>query len=243
MLLPHDVEDPPVRVDLEDLLFSRGPFTLRGSGTFGEGVHLVSGPVGSGKSTLALLLAELSRPDSGAIRRQGITSALLLLQFPEYHITCPTVAEEAGSWGFAPDDVLARADLAGRGDTDPFHLSRGELKRLTLACTVMRNPDLLMLDEPFSSLDCAAKRKACRMIEERDEGITIIFSHERAVLPRVDTIWEMEGGTLTTLGSVPGAISRWRHAPPYLTYALEQGARPENIRLQDAQEAICRTQG
>jgi len=232
-----------VRVDLEDTLLSRGPFTLRGSGSFDEGVHLVSGAVGSGKSTLALLLAGLLHPGSGSVRRQGITSALLLLQFPEYHVTCPTVAEEAGSWGLAPDDVLARADLAGRGDDDPFHLSRGELKRLILACTIMRDPDLLMLDEPFSSLDCAAKRKACRMIEERDRGITIIFSHERAVLPRVDAIWEMEGGTLTALGSVPGAIPRWRHAPPYLLYALDQGARPENIRLEDAREAICRIQG
>ena len=232
-----------MRVDLEDTLLSRGPFTLRGSGSFDEGVHLVSGAVGSGKSTLALLLAGLLHPGSGSVRRQGITSALLLLQFPEYHVTCPTVAEEAGSWGLAPDDVLARADLAGRGDDDPFHLSRGELKRLILACTIMRDPDLLMLDEPFSSLDCAAKRKACRMIEERDRGITIIFSHERAVLPRVDAIWEMEGGTLTALGSVPGASPRWRHAPPYLLYALDQGARPENIRLEDAREAICRIQG
>jgi energy-coupling factor transport system ATP-binding protein len=237
------VEDPPVRVDLEDILFSRGQFSLRGSGTFGEGVHLVSGPVGSGKSTLALMLAELNRPESGAVRRHGISSALLLLQFPEYHITCSTVAEEAGSWGLDPDELLVRADLAGRGDDDPFHLSRGELKRLILACMIMRNPDLLMLDEPFSSLDCAAKRRACSMIEERSEGITIIFSHERAVLPRVDALWEMEGGTLKALGRVPGAIPRWRHAPPYLTYALEQGARPENIRLQDAREALCRTQG
>ena len=232
-----------MRVDLEDLLFSRGRFSLRGSGTFGEGVHLVSGPVGSGKSTLALLLAEILRPESGAVRRHGISSALLLLQFPEYHITCSTVAEEAGSWGLDPDELLVRADLAGRGDDDPFHLSRGELKRLILACMIMRNPDLLMLDEPFSSLDCAAKRRACSMIEERSEGITIIFSHERAVLPRVDALWEMEGGTLKALGRVPGAIPRWRHAPPYLTYALEQGARPENIRLQDAREALCRTQG
>ena len=232
-----------MRVDLEDLLFSRGRFSLRGSGTFGEGVHLVSGPVGSGKSTLALLLAEILRPESGAVRRHGISSALLLLQFPEYHITCPTIAEEAGSWGLDPDELLVRADLAGRGDDDPFHLSRGELKRLILACMIMRNPDLLMLDEPFSSLDCAAKRRACSMIEERSEGITIIFSHERAVLPRVDALWEMEGGTLKALGRVPGAIPRWRHAPPYLTYALEQGARPENIRLQDAREALCRTQG
>ena len=232
-----------MRVDLEDLLFSRGPFSLRGSGTFEEGVHLVSGPVGSGKSTLALLLANLLRPLRGAVRRHNISSALLLLQFPEHQITCPTVAEEIGSWGLAPEDVLAQADLLRRGDDDPFHLSRGELKRLVLACTLMRNPDLLMLDEPFSSLDCTAKRTACRMVEERDEGITIIFSHERAVLPRVDTLWEMEAGTLTACGSVPCAIPRWRHAPPYLRYALDEGACPENIRLADAREALCRIRG
>lgn len=232
-----------MRVELEDLCFSRGPFTLRGSGTFDPGVHLVSGPVGSGKSTLALLLALLLRPGSGAVRRVGVSSALLLLQFPEHHITSPTVAEEVRSWGLIPDDVLAQADLSARADDDPFHLSRGELKRLTLACTFMRNPDLLMLDEPFSSLDCTAKRKACRMIEERDAGITIIFSHERAVLPRVDALWEMEGGALTALGRVPDAIPRWRHAPPYLRYALDRGARPRNIRLQEAREVLCRTRG
>ncbi len=232
-----------MRVEVEDLRFSRGPFTLRGSGTFNAGVHLVSGPVGSGKSTLALLLAGLLRPGGGAIRRDGVSSGLLLLQFPEHHVTSPTVAEEVRSWGLAPDDVLARANLSARANDDPFHLSRGELKRLTLACTFMRNPDLLMLDEPFSSLDCTAKRKVCRMIEERDAGITIIFSHERAVLPRVDALWEIEAGTLTPLGHVPDAIPRWRHAPPYLRYALDRGARPENIRLTDAREALCRTRG
>ncbi|MDK2890401.1 MAG: energy-coupling factor transport system ATP-binding protein [Methanoculleus sp.] len=232
-----------MRIDLEDLLFSRDSFTLRGSGTFGAGVHLVSGPVGSGKSTLALLLAELLQPGSGAVRRHGVSSALLLLQFPEHHVTCPTVAEEVRSWGLAPEDVLLRADLVGRGDDDPFHLSRGELRRLTLACAVTRNPDLLLLDEPFSSLDCVAKREACRTIEERGAGITIIFSHERAVLPRVDAVWEIEDGALTPRGSVPDAIPLWRHAPPYLAYALREGARPENIRLSDAREALCRIRG
>jgi len=232
-----------VRVDLAGLVFSRGPFTLRSSGTFGEGVHLISGPVGSGKSTLALLLAGLLRPESGAVRRHGVSSVQLLLQFPEHHITCPTVAGEVRSWGLAPEDVLARADLLGRGGDDPFHLSRGELRRLTLACAVMQNPDLLILDEPFSSLDCAAKREACRMIEERGVGITIIYSHERAVLPRVDAIWEMEDGALTARGRVPAAILSWRHAPPYLAYALREGGRPENIRLSDAREALCRIRG
>lgn len=232
-----------MRVDIKDITFSRGPFTLQGTGTFGEGIHLVSGPVGSGKSTLALLLAGLLDPAGGSIQRYDISSALLLLQFPEHHVTRPTIADEVASWGLDPDDLLAQADLSGRGDDDPFHLSRGELKRLILACMIAQSPDLLMLDEPFGSLDCVAKQRACRLIEERNEGITVLFSHERAVLPGVDTIWEMECGTLQALGSVPDAIPRWRHAPPYLTYALQEGGRPENIRLRDAQEAICRIRG
>ncbi|NLA37986.1 MAG: ATP-binding cassette domain-containing protein [Methanomicrobiales archaeon] len=232
-----------MRVDLEDILFSRGSFSLRGSGIFGEGVHLVSGPVGSGKSTLALLLAGILLPRGGAVRRHGISSTLLLLQSPEYHITSPTVAGEVESWGLDPADLLVQADLAGRGDDDPLRLSRGELKRLILACMISRDPDLMMLDEPFTSLDCVARQEACRMIEDRRGGITIVFSHERAILPRVDAIWEMEDGVLKALGRVPHAIPGWRFAPQYLTYALEQGACPENIRLQDAREALCRIRG
>ncbi|BBL68575.1 hypothetical protein MchiMG62_17560 [Methanoculleus chikugoensis] len=232
-----------MRVELADLVFARDSFVLRGSGTFDEGVHLVSGPVGSGKSTLALLLAGLLRPGSGAVRRHDVLSTQLLLQFPEHHVTSPTVAGEAASWELVPEEALALAELSARADDDPFHLSRGELKRLTLACALLNDPDLLLLDEPFSSLDCTAKKKACGMLEERDAGITIVFSHERAVLPRVDEIWEMEEGVLVARGSVPGAIPSWRHAPPYLRYALEQGARPMNIRLSDAREALCRIRG
>ena len=107
-----------MRIDLEDLLFSRDQFSLRGSGTFNEGVHLVSGPVGSGKSTLALLLAEILQPVSGAARRHGISSALLLLQYPEY-ITSSTIAEEVKSWGLDPDVLLTQVDLPGRANDDP----------------------------------------------------------------------------------------------------------------------------
>jgi energy-coupling factor transport system ATP-binding protein len=229
-----------VLIRLDDVELRQGGFTLRCTGTFAEGVHLVSGPVGSGKSTLALLLASLTVPDRGGVRREGINSALLSLQFPEYHVTAATVADEVRSWGLDPDDVLSQAGLADRDGIDPLLLSRGQLKQLNLACVFAKDPDLLLLDEPFGSLDCAAKVRACRMIEERTNGITIIFSHERSVLPRVTMIAEMESGRLVECGRVPDAIARWRGAPPYLRYALEAGARPRNITLTDAREALCR---
>ena len=229
-----------MRVRIERAEARRGAFTLACGGTFEEGVHLVSGVVGSGKTTLALLLAGLITPDRGAVAREGIASSRLSLQFPEYHVTAGTIKGEARSWGLDPDFVLPHAGLAGRDGEDPLKLSRGELKRLNLACIFSLQPDLLLLDEPFSSLDCSAKTRVCRAIEARGCGITIIFSHERAILPRVSTLWSMKCGVLERIGDVPEAISRWESAPPYLRHAVQAGAAPANITLEDAREALCR---
>jgi len=226
-----------VQVALEEIAFSRRAFTLACSGVFEEGIHLVTGRVGSGKTTLALLLAGLLQPDAGSVRREGVGAMTLSFQNPEYHVTEATVRAEIASYGADPDAVAGRCGLADRIDDDPFHLSRGELKRLHLACVFARAWDLLILDEPFSSLDCVQKRHLCRWLEERDAGITVIFTHERQVLPRVDSIWEVADGRAACLGPVPRAIGRWRYAPPYLRRALEDGRMPANIRFEDVREA------
>jgi energy-coupling factor transport system ATP-binding protein len=226
-----------VRVAVEEVAFSRGGFALACSGVFEEGVHLVTGRVGSGKTTLALLLAGLLQPNAGTVRREGVGTMTLSLQNPEYHVTEATVGAEIASYGVDPDAVAGRCGLCDRIDEDPFRLSRGELKRLHLACLFERAWDLLVLDEPFSSLDCVQKRRLCRWLEERDAGITVIFTHERQVLPAIDYLWEIADGTVSCLGPVPGAIGRWRYAPPYLRRALEEGRRPGNIRFEDVREA------
>jgi len=226
-----------VRVALEDVTFSRGDFTLACSGIFEEGVHLVTGRVGSGKTTLALLLAGLLKPKTGGVRGEGVKTLTLSLQNPEYHVTEATVRAEIASYGADPDAVAGRCGLAGRIDTDPFHLSRGELKRLHLACLFASEWDLLVLDEPFSSLDCVQKRLLCRWLEERGAGITVVFTHERQVLPGVDYLWEVGDGRALCLGPIPEAIGRWRYAPPYLKQALEEGRVPNNIRFEDVREA------
>lgn len=228
-------------VRLEGVLFRRGAFTLSCSGVFAEGVHLVSGRVGSGKTTLALLLAGLVRPSAGTVTREDIASLTLSFQNPEYHVTEATVAAEVQSYGADPAEVTTLCGLADRREDDPFTLSRGELKRLHLACVLAGRHDLLVLDEPFSSLDCVQKGHFCRLLNERKGGITVIFTHERQVLPRVDYLWEVEDGHAVCLGRVPAAIPAWRHAPPYLRHALDAGVVPENIRFQDTVEALCRT--
>jgi len=232
-----------MRVFLDDMILRRGSFRLSASGLFSEGVHLVTGPVGSGKSTLALALAGAFRPDAGHIVKEGIGSSTLALPFPEYHVTGETLEREAASWGLPPVPVLEAAGLRGRGGEDPISCSQGELKRLVLSCILARNWDLLILDEPYSLLDCTWKATLSGMLGERRRGITVLLTHEDENLPRVDEIWEIQAGRLVSLGKVPGAITRWSRPPGYIRAALEAGALPGNITPDDARDAVCRTQG
>ena len=232
-----------MRVNLDGVILRREGFRLEASGTFADGVHLVTGPVGSGKSTLALALAGALAPEAGRIAKEGIASLTLGLPFPGYQVTGSTLEAEALAWGVSPEQVLGGAGLTGRGGDDPLRCSQGELKRLVLSCILAREWDLLVLDEPYSSLDCPWKAALSRRLGERRMGITILLTHEDEYLPRVDEIWEIRAGRLVSLGKVPGAIPGWSRPPRYLRAALEQGAVPSNITREDAREAICRTRG
>jgi energy-coupling factor transport system ATP-binding protein len=230
-----------MKLGLESVRFARGSWSLFSGGTFPEGIHLVTGAVGSGKSTLALLIAGLLQPASGLIVRKDISKSMISFQFPEYHVTGSSVSEECRSWGLDPGIIGAQARLVKRMDTPPLRLSRGELKRLHLACVLSEAYDLLVLDEPFSSLDCTEKERVCEEITRRSGGITIIFTHEQAIFPRVDCLWEIESGDLICLGRVPDALRQWDHAPPVIKNLVAAGKIPENIAPQDLMEAACRT--
>ena len=125
-----------VKITLNQVYAVRDHWTLSASGTFNNGVHLVSGEVGSGKSTLALLMAGLFPVSGGNIENEDITTHMLSLQFPELHVTGLSVAEECASWGVAPAEILDAIGLAEKKELSPLSLSRGELKRLHLACVL-----------------------------------------------------------------------------------------------------------
>jgi len=228
-----------MKLVLDDVVASQGTWSLSAQGTFYEGLHLISGDVGSGKTTLALLMAGLFSAASGTVIRQEVSSLMISFQFPEYHITGSTLNEECESWGLDPDTILSSIGLTEKGEGDPFCLSRGELKRLHLACILAKQYDLLILDEPFSSLDVCEKRRICSLLSGRLRGITIMFTHEQAIFPRVGHIWEIHEGRLLYCGSPPDGLRNWQHAPPLIRTLIAAGKTPRNISPDDLTEAAC----
>ena len=169
----------------------------------GEFVSVV-GPTGCGKSTLLNVAAGLLEPSSGEVRvfgerlaginrragymfqsealmpwRSAVDNVLVGLQYrgvPEAE-----ARRQAEAW-------LARVGLAGFGDRYPHQLSGGMRKRTALAQVLALDPDIILMDEPFSALDIqtrqlmenevldlwAAKRKAVLFItHDLDEAIAM----------------------------------------------------------------------
>lgn len=180
-------------IHLDHVALKRGPFRLEADCSFGPGLHVVTGRIGSGKSTLALALAGGLRPASGAVRAERVSRRLLVLQSPDHHLTGATVAAEASSWGADPGPLLDRVGLAAKAGDDPFRLSRGEQKRLVLGCALLADADLLVLDEPFSSLDITARIRLGRALAERG-GVTVVMTHAERYLPADAARWRIRDG-------------------------------------------------
>lgn len=229
-----------MKLSLSSVAWHAGSWHFSADAVFSPGIHLVSGRVGSGKTTLALISSRLLHPDAGMVQHDDIRSHTLSFQYPEYHVTGSTLAGEAESYGVDPSAACARAGLAGRSGEDPFRLSRGELKLFQLSCLLMRRWDLLILDEPFSALDCRAKLEVCRWIDENRSGIVLVITHEQHILPRTDELWEMRSGSLIDLGTLPGAIAAWESAPGPIRMLRERGSIPANLTRDDLLEAACR---
>jgi energy-coupling factor transport system ATP-binding protein len=129
----------------------------------------VTGPNGAGKSTLALLLGGLLRPTSGAITAFGSgqpphkwRAAELsrrigsVFQDPEHQFVTSRVIDELRLAGPAPslvDELLERLRLTKLAQANPYTLSGGEARRLSVATALASAPRLLVLDEPTFGQD------------------------------------------------------------------------------------------
>jgi len=139
----------------------------------GEFVSVV-GPTGCGKSTLLNVAAGLLEPSAGRVRifgepLAGVNSrAGYLFQadaLMPWRSALGNVTAGLEFRGLDSRDILARADdwlrrvgLAGFGDRYPHQLSGGMKKRVALAQTLILDPEILLMDEPFSALDVQTRQ-------------------------------------------------------------------------------------
>jgi len=199
--------------------FDFGPVDL----TVDDEVLAVLGPSGSGKTTLLSLIAGITGPDSGSIllgERELVGSPLedrhvgMVFQegalFP--HMTARENIEYAATADERADELATLLELAGVLDRKPPTLSGGERQRVALARTLVTDPDVLLLDEPLSSLD-APIRKRLRdelhgLFESLDIPILYVTHDQRTAMALGDRIAIVRDGDLEQVGSPSTVLTR-----------------------------------
>ena len=157
----------------------------------GRFVSLV-GPSGSGKSSLLRAVIGLQQPLSGTIETSFARSQVGILFQDDALLPWKTAREnvalglifngmerrkalaEAEAW-------LDRLDLTGFGDRFPRHLSGGQRKRVALAQVLAMQPRLILMDEPFASLDAIVRARVVKdlvALVERERISVLLVTHD-----------------------------------------------------------------
>jgi len=191
----------------------------------GERVSIL-GSNGCGKTTLLKHLMGILIPRDGSVRVFGIDPGKeyskirqkigVVMQDVDEQILGPTVYDDIlfaplnygmnrAEAGRLAGSVIERLNLGSIKDKIVNYLSGGEKKKVALAGALVTEPELLILDEPFTGLDPLSKRDLIRILNElnREKGITFIMTlHEVDLVPEVaDVLYLMHGhGDLSERG-------------------------------------------
>lgn len=181
-------------------------------------IYGLLGPNGSGKTTLIRLLTGLARATSGEARVLGIRmpsrQALARIGYmPQSEAIYPelSVGEnlgffaslEGGREGSSIDRVLELVELEARRGTPALELSGGMRRRLSLACTLVHEPEVLFLDEPTVGVDPALRVQFWTHFRRlaADGRTILIASHVMDEADRCDDLLFVRDGKVIARGS------------------------------------------
>jgi biotin transport system ATP-binding protein len=191
----------------------------------------VIGANGSGKSTFARLLDGLVAPTRGTARVQGFDVARDAKRMraevgfdftnPDAQILMPTVAEDVrlSLKGSGLDrstidarvaSVLAAYGLAAHADAPAYSLSGGQKQLLALASVLVREPKLVIADEPTTLLDLGNARRIGTLLIEELPAQLVVVTHDLELAARCDIALRFHEGRLVELGDPAAVVERYQ---------------------------------
>jgi ABC-2 type transport system ATP-binding protein len=207
------------------------------------GVHGFLGPNGSGKTTTIRMLLGLVRPDSGTMRIFGtpvperldavVGRVGAIVESPKFfpafsgRRNLDLLAQAIGASATRIDEVIEKVGLSDRAGDKYRAYSLGMKQRLAVAATLLKDPDLLIFDEPTNGLDPAGIREIRETMRAlADEGRTVLVSsHILGEVEQVaDTVSIVARGRLLASGRVADIV----------------GAGAGSVRLRVADNAAAR---
>ena len=183
----------------------------------------VMGPSGSGKSTLLYVLGALEPPTSGTVALDGVNPFTLAPRalaafrnrsigfvFQDHcllpqctvmeNVLVPTLVAPSGTRDVErARDLVAQVGLSDRIDHRPAQLSGGERQRVAIARALIREPRLLLCDEPTGNLDRASADTVAAMLldlHRRQRTILVVVTHSTSLAERFPVRFELRDGAL-----------------------------------------------
>jgi len=183
----------------------------------------IVGPSGSGKSTLLYLIGALDRPDSGHILVEGRDLVKMSeaeqnayrrdrvgFIFQSFNLISNLTALENVLVPFLPRgvtaeqerraaDLLAEVGLGDRMDHRPYQLSGGEQQRVAIARALVKQPVLILADEPTGELDSKTGDEIytiLRRLQESSGTTLVVVTHDRRFITPDDLVLEIQDGQL-----------------------------------------------
>ncbi|AMM22501.1 peptide ABC transporter ATP-binding protein [Frondihabitans sp. PAMC 28766] len=185
----------------------------------------IQGPTGGGKSTLLQMLGALDRPSGGSVTLGAhdlstagdrelarIRGAEIGFVFQSFNLIPTLSAAENVETAFATSELprderrrrsfaaLESVGLGERGDHLPGELSGGQQQRVAIARALVKEPSVLLADEPTGALDEATRDEVMALLESvwRDRGLTlVIVTHDSAVAARAERRLLIKKGTVS----------------------------------------------
>lgn len=182
-------------------------------------IGVILGPSGSGKSTLLNIIGGVDRADAGKVTVDGVDVTKLnddqltdyrretigfIFQFYNLipNLTVEENIEVVLNISQSPlnlDDVLSAVGMMEKKHRFPKELSGGEQQRVSIARAVIKNPKLLLCDEPTGALDFNTSRDILKLLQQINQefGTTILMiTHNTAISAMANRVYRVRSGEI-----------------------------------------------